>query len=220
MPATLEGVHPELRTRCEGVLLESNGAIWVNEGYRDWAGQVAMYAKMVAAKLRYGSKWRDHAALAAVPGTSKHGRKPAEAVDIGCAFKDNPLRARLVTRWGLHTPIDGEPWHVELAPNRGSIPKVSLPTKEEASMKIKKPAVAIIGTPSGLGYWVFAADGGVFAYGDAQFHGSAADIKLEAPIVAADVTPTAAGYWLLGADGGVFAFGDAAYFGNPTEHIK
>ncbi|MDA8196283.1 MAG: hypothetical protein M0019_03560 [Actinomycetota bacterium] len=37
--------------------------------------------------------------------------------------------------------------------------------------------------PSRKGYWLVGADGGVFAYGDAQFFGSAANISLNKPIV-------------------------------------
>ena len=39
------------------------------------------------------------------------------------------------------------------------------------------PAAPIVGmarTPDGLGYWLVGADGGIFAFGDARFHGSAA----------------------------------------------
>jgi hypothetical protein len=38
-------------------------------------------------------------------------------------------------------------------------------------------------TPSGAGYWMAAADGGVFAFGDAPFFGSAADVTLDQPVV-------------------------------------
>ena len=38
-------------------------------------------------------------------------------------------------------------------------------------------------TPTGAGYWLVAADGGIFAFGDARFAGSAGSVKLNAPIV-------------------------------------
>ncbi len=38
-------------------------------------------------------------------------------------------------------------------------------------------------TPDGHGYWLVAADGGVFAFGDAAFAGSAGGLHLNAPIV-------------------------------------
>jgi len=39
-------------------------------------------------------------------------------------------------------------------------------------------------TPTGQGYWFTATDGGVFAFGDAAFLGSAADRAPKSPIVA------------------------------------
>jgi hypothetical protein len=61
--------------------------------------------------------------------------------------------------------------------------------------------------------WV-AADGGVFAFGDARFQGSGAGIDLNKPVVAIAATPGGQGYWLVAADGGVFTFGDARFYGS------
>jgi hypothetical protein len=77
-------------------------------------------------------------------------------------------------------------------------------------------AMALRSTPSGDGYWIVGADGGVFTFGDAPFLGSLGDVELDAEIVDMEPTPTGAGYWLLGADGGVFTFGDATYYGNAV----
>ncbi|MGQ0521658.1 MAG: hypothetical protein ACT4PX_10980 [Actinomycetota bacterium] len=67
---------------------------------------------------------------------------------------------------------------------------------------------------AGGGYWLAGADGGVFALGDAAFHGSAGALRLRQPIVGIAATPSGRGYWLVAADGGVFAFGDAVYRGS------
>jgi hypothetical protein len=42
-----------------------------------------------------------------------------------------------------------------------------------ANQALNGPVVGIAGTPSGQGYWLTAGDGGVFAFGDAGFFGSA-----------------------------------------------
>lgn len=76
------------------------------------------------------------------------------------------------------------------------------------------PALVIARTVSGRGYWIFAADGGVFSFGDAVFHGSLGGVALHAPIVGGAATPSGAGYWMCGSDGGVFSFGDAAFHGS------
>ena len=70
--------------------------------------------------------------------------------------------------------------------------------------------------PMDSGYWEVAADGGVFAFGDAGFHGAAAPNTLGAPIVGMARTANNGGYWLVGADGGVFAFGNAGYYGSAV----
>jgi len=71
-------------------------------------------------------------------------------------------------------------------------------------------------TPDGGGYWLVASDGGVFAFGDAAFHGSTGATPLDAPIVGMAATPDGGGYWLVASDGGVFAFGDAAFEGSAA----
>jgi hypothetical protein len=55
-----------------------------------------------------------------------------------------------------------------------------------------------------------ASDGGVFTFGSATFHGSAADRTLATPAV--DLAPTSRGdgYWIATADGTVVATGAAA----------
>ena len=76
--------------------------------------------------------------------------------------------------------------------------------------------VGMAATPDGRGYWLASEDGGVFAFGDAPFVGSAARLPLQAPVVAIAATPDGGGYWLAGADGAVMAFGDASFHGSAA----
>jgi hypothetical protein len=64
------------------------------------------------------------------------------------------------------------------------------------------------------GYWLVAADGGVFAYGDAGFYGSTGGMVLNRPVVGMAGSPDDHGYWLVASDGGVFAYGDAGFYGS------
>jgi serine protease AprX len=66
----------------------------------------------------------------------------------------------------------------------------------------------------GAGYWLTAADGGIFTFGTARFFGSTGAIRLNQPIVGMAPTTNGNGYWLVARDGGIFAFGDAAFFGS------
>ena len=56
-------------------------------------------------------------------------------------------------------------------------------------------------TPDGKGYWEVAADGGVFAFGDAGFFGSLGGTHLGSPIVGIARTSDGSGYWEVAADG-------------------
>ena len=75
--------------------------------------------------------------------------------------------------------------------------------------RLNKPVVGMAATPDGGGYWLVASDGGVFAYGDAQFYGSTGSITLNKPIIGMIPSLDGKGYWLIASDGGVFAYGDA-----------
>ncbi|MGP8006256.1 MAG: hypothetical protein ACLP2J_04400, partial [Acidimicrobiales bacterium] len=50
-------------------------------------------------------------------------------------------------------------------------------------LTLNKPVVGMAATPSGNGYWLVAADGGIFSYGDAAFDGSAGGLALNKPIL-------------------------------------
>jgi hypothetical protein len=87
-----------------------------------------------------------------------------------------------------------------------------------------KKGKEMIASTNGDGYWTTTHDGAVYAFGDAQFRGSAFDIDPITPgAQRVEINGTIVGiaghdndgYWLLASDGGVFAFGSANYYGRP-----
>ena len=83
-----------------------------------------------------------------------------------------------------------------------------------AALSLNKPVVGMAATSDDNGYWLVASDGGIFSYGDAQFHGSLGALTLNKPIVGMAPTADNGGYWLVASDGGVFALGDAQFQGS------
>ncbi len=88
------------------------------------------------------------------------------------------------------------------------------------------------GTPlDGKGYWMVAADGGLFTEGDATYLGSTGQLNpsqppggpnaavpgANEPVVAMSVTPDGKGYWMFSTVGGVYTFGDAVYYGSAGQ---
>ena len=79
---------------------------------------------------------------------------------------------------------------------------------------LNEPIAGIARTGDAKGYWNVAVDGGIFAFGDAGFHGSMGGQHLNKPVVGMAATPDGKGYWLVASDGGIFAFGDAGFHGS------
>ncbi len=84
------------------------------------------------------------------------------------------------------------------------------------SVTSDSPLVGAAVDPTRGGYWLTAADGGVFAVGAARFDGSLPGLGItpDQPVVGMAATPDGKGYWLVAADGGVFTFGDAGFHGS------
>jgi len=95
-----------------------------------------------------------------------------------------------------------------------SITLLVVPPAPPAVTPPPRPPPVAPSTPPGHGYWEVGADGGIFTFGSAQFHGSTGSMVLQRGVVG--ITPTAdrAGYWLVASDGGLFSFGDAGFFGS------
>lgn len=107
-------------------------------------------------------------------------------------------------------------------PGRGSPGKFDLSMTDGTwpgrLQPVTKPAVvAVMNQPgSDTGYWLVAADGGVFTFGGATFYGSMGGKQLSAPVVDGEAASDGAGYRLVGADGAIYDFGSAVYEGGTN----
>jgi hypothetical protein len=80
---------------------------------------------------------------------------------------------------------------------------------------LRASVVGMDATPNGMGYWLVASDGGVFAFGNAPFRGSMGGKRLNLPITDIASTASGKGYWMVATDGGIFSFGgDARFYGS------
>jgi hypothetical protein len=93
-------------------------------------------------------------------------------------------------------------------------PQLTGTLNEPAPGHLNEPIVGMAATSNGQGYWNVASDGGLFAFGNAAFHGSMGGHPLNKPVVGMAATPTGHGYWEVASDGGLFAFGDAGFYGS------
>jgi len=67
---------------------------------------------------------------------------------------------------------------------------------------LNAPVVAMASTNDAGGYWEVASDGGIFTFGDANFHGSMGGQHLNKPVVGMAPNLSGKGYWLAASDGG------------------
>ena len=99
----------------------------------------------------------------------------------------------------------------------GSIPGLGLhPAGSGLPNSLNAPIVGMVPSIDDNGYFMVASDGGVFAFGDAQFAGSCPGIGgCSGKAVAVMPDASGHGYWLVTSTGSVYTFGDAPYFGAP-----
>lgn len=88
--------------------------------------------------------------------------------------------------------------------------------KENPMPNLTGRVVTIAVKPDQSGYWLVAADGGIFSFGNVQPFKPAVNVDPHGnkQIVGAVTTPSGNGLLIAGADGGVFAYGDAQYYGS------
>jgi N-acetylmuramoyl-L-alanine amidase len=103
----------------------------------------------------------------------------------------------------------------------GTLVPVALPAGAGRAVAHDPPrplsVALVVGAATNLrdgGYWLAAANGGVFDFGSAPFEGSAGNLALAQPVLGLTPTVDDRGYWLVARDGGVFSYGDAAFHGS------
>jgi Peptidase A4 family len=103
----------------------------------------------------------------------------------------------------------------------GSIPGLGFhPAGSGLPNSLNAPIVGMVPSNDDNGYFMVASDGGVFAFGDAQFAGSCPGIGgCSGKAVAVMPDQSGHGYWLVTSSGNVYTFGDAPYFGAPGHGI-
>jgi SpoIID/LytB domain protein len=148
-----------------------------------------------------------HDWTATIPVTAIEARFPS----IGT------LESIQVTQRDGHGDFGGRALEMSVAGSSGSVPMTgSTFASDFASYGVQSYWFEITNEASGGigGYWMAAADGGVFAFGNAGFAGSMGGRHLNEPIVGMAPTHDQKGYWLVASDGGIFSFGDAGFYGS------
>lgn len=84
-----------------------------------------------------------------------------------------------------------------------------------AGTRLDGAIVAMTADPATGGYWMDAADGGIFSF-DAPFYGSAGGIRLNYPCVGMTSLADGTGYRFVAGDGGIFDFGHANFVGSAA----
>ncbi|MGH9003720.1 MAG: hypothetical protein ACRDYV_11385, partial [Acidimicrobiia bacterium] len=133
--------------------------------------------------------------------------------DRGLSHKSAAAVGELGGRWALvgtgHDAGTKEGWvHAYDIPAPRS---ASWPMHRKNARRLGVDPVQPVPITCDMGYRLVAADGGLFAFGNAGFHGSTGHVRLNQPIVGMAAHPKGKGYWMVAADGGVFNFGGAPF---------
>ncbi len=159
------------------------------------------------------SRWATGlAAVAMVLGAGLLAGIVPEASSTAGAATARPADAQTTTCTGvLVARFDGS---ISVLAPKGETCASAIAQGSLVGLKLNKPIIGSAALPNGNGYWLLGSDGGVFAFGQAQFYGSTGSLHLNAPIVGMASTPDGGGYWLVGLDGGIFSYGDAQFYGS------
>src|SRR5271166_1030765 len=114
---------------------------------------------------------------------------------------------------------NGSSWTNQTTPSTSSYDGINsitcLANQQCYAVGYSRAATQGLTAPLSLGgYYEVGSDGGVYAFGSAQFYGSTGGMTLNKPVVGMAVTPDGGGYWLVASDGGIFSYGDAQFYGS------
>ena len=87
-------------------------------------------------------------------------------------------------------------------------------------VKLNAPIVGGAITSQCDGYWLLGADGGIFTFGSARFHGSLSGVISGNSARSILPLPDGSGYWILTRSGKIYALGNCAYLGSMIYHPK
>lgn len=101
----VQGLNPDLLQKLAQVGQRMGQKISISSGFRSRQEQEVLYQKYLNGTGN----------LAAKPGTSNHESGNAADVKIGGqSLGDNAQARQIALELGLHFPVPGEPWHVEV----------------------------------------------------------------------------------------------------------
>jgi hypothetical protein len=181
----------------------------------DWLANFAAANGKPIAFLEWGLGW----------GPSARGSGPVSEAGTQVSGGDDPTFINDMATWiATHNVVEANFWDYgtsTVADGQNPLTLSALAADfgvnsalGRASARLNRPIVGIATAPDGGGYWEAAADGGVYAFGDAGFHGSMGSQALGQPVVGIAATPDGGGYWEVASDGGLFAFGNAVFHGS------
>jgi len=106
-----------------------------------------------------------------------------------------------------------------VCPDGGIFTSATRASTDDRGRHLNQPIVGMAATPSGRGYWLVAADGGIFTFGNARFYGSTGGRHLNRPIVGMRPRPRP-GHWLVATDGGIFTSATRASMDRPEAPLN